>query len=211
MKKDYTDIIAIIDRSGSMQDMAVEVVGSFTKFVKDQQEEKGTCTLTLVQFDDAYEVNYIAKDINDVPDIKYIPRGMTAMYDAIGKTIISAGERLANMDEAERPKKVIVLIQTDGYENASKEYSASAIKKMITTQEKDYAWEFVFLGANINAKDTADMIGIKRANAMTYDPTAFGTKCAMASVSKNLKSFRSGSTASMSYDTSDYANQEAEQ
>jgi uncharacterized protein YegL len=207
MKKDYCHILAIIDRSGSMSGLEKEVIGGYNNFIKDQKNAPGTATLSLIQFDDRYEVNYEFKDVNDVPDLNndtYIPRGMTAMYDAIGKAIVSTGVKLSEMDESERPEKVVVLIQTDGMENASKEYGTKVIKDMIKEQEEKYSWDFVFLGANINAKDTACNIGINSAAAMTFGANSAGMTSAINSVSENLIKYRGGSKADMAYEEKDY-------
>ena len=211
MKKDYSHIVVIIDRSGSMAGLQDEVIGGFNNFLKDQKEVPGTATMTLVQFDDQYEVNYDFVDIQSVPDLNkdtYQPRGMTAMYDAIGKTINSVGAKLAAMDESERPEKVIVMIQTDGYENASQEFTQETIKSMIEEQKNKYSWEFVFLGANIDAVTTGVNIGIDKNKAMTYVANTMGTQFALRSVSENLCAYRTGVKSSMCYEEKDYAAQQ---
>jgi uncharacterized protein YegL len=212
MKENYCHIIAILDRSGSMSSLQDEVIGSFNNFLKDQKKAAGEATITLIQFDDQYEVNYAFRDVSNATDLNresYSPRGMTAMYDAIGRSISSAGAVLSKMDEHERPSKVVVLIQTDGFENASREYSSVAIKRMITEQTDKYSWEFVFLGANIDAKETAVGIGIKKENAMSYGFNAQDTVSAINSVSENLTNFRSCVKSSMGYTKADYAKQES--
>ena len=210
MKSNYCHIIGIIDRSGSMGGLEDEVIGGFNNFIKDQKEADGTATMTLVQFDDQYEVNYTFKDINDVPDLNretYQPRGMTAMYDAIGKTINSTGLALSIMDENDRPDKVIVLIQTDGAENASNEFRDDVVKDMIKEQESKFSWTFVFLGANINAKATASHLGINKKMSMTFAANSAGMTSALKSVSENLTAVRGGSKKDMSYELHDYASQ----
>ncbi len=207
MKKGYTHIVMIIDRSGSMYNLTNEVIGGFNSFVDDQKKAEGTATMTLIQFDNQYEVNCEFLDINEVPKIDYSPRGSTSMYDAIGKAIGTTGETLAGMDESERPEKVIVMIQTDGEENSSREYTGDSIKKMIKTQEGSYNWDFVFLGANINAKNTAINIGIKTSNAMTFAANSAGMASALHSVSENLTSVRGYTKSSMSYENKDYTAQ----
>ncbi len=200
MKKDYCDITMIIDRSGSMSTVKDEVIGSVKNFINDQKKVKGKATITMVQFDDQYQVDYNGIDIQDTPDFEFRPRGMTAMYDAIGRTIVSTGGRLAAMNEDDRPEKVVIMIQTDGAENASKEHTQGTVKKMIKEQEEKYSWEFVFLGSGIDAKQTASFIGIRPANAMTYTKTTD----AIGSLSKNLASFRTGSSTTMAYTQQDY-------
>jgi uncharacterized protein YegL len=210
LKKDYCHIVAIIDRSGSMGGLENEVIGGFNKFVSDQKEAPGTATLSLIQFDNEYEVNYEFIDIQNVPDLNgdtYIPRGMTAMYDAIGKAITSTGKKLSEMNENDRPDKVIILIQTDGMENASHEYNSQIIKNMIKEQEEKYSWSFVFLGANINAKVTASIIGINKKMSMTFAANSQGMTSAFNSVSENLTAVRGGFKGDMSYENKDYTAQ----
>jgi len=211
LKKDYYHIVGIIDRSGSMLSIRDEVIGGFNNFIRDQKKVEGKATMTLVQFDDEYLVNYEFIDIQNVADLNnetYVPRGMTAMYDAIGKTIVNTGIALSNMDENNRPEKVIVIIQTDGYENASQEYTSEVIKKMIKEQEEKYNWTFTFLGANINAKETANNIGINRKMSMTFAANSVGTSSAYNSVSENLTDVRCGTKLNMSYEDKDYSAQE---
>lgn len=203
MKNGYTHIVAIIDRSGSMGHLRNDVINGFDIFIKEQKEADGTATMTLVQFDDKYEVNYEFTDIQEVPKFEYYPRGYTAMLDAIGKAINATGISLDKMDESERPEKVVVMIQTDGEENYSKEYSASIIKEMITHQEEDYNWEFVFLGANIDVVDTAVTLGIKIDNAIKFANNNQGMTSAINSVSENLASYRCGAKSTMCYEQKD--------
>lgn len=202
MRKDYCDITFIIDRSGSMAGLRDDVIGSFNTFIDDQKKVKGEATFSLIQFDDQYEVDYEAVDIQDVKHLDrstYSPRGMTAMFDAIGKTITATGKRLSDMPEALRPEKVIMMIQTDGQENASFEYTSEIVKSLIKEQQDVYSWEFVFLGSNIDAVGAATNIGIKMGNSMTYANNMAGTTCAFASVSRNMASYRCGSKVDMSY------------
>lgn len=207
MKKGYTHIVMIIDRSGSMSGLKSDVVGGFNDFVDEQRKAEGTATMTLIQFDTTYAVNYEFKDIQDVPYIDYSTQGCTAMYDAIGKAINNTGVHLLKMAEEDRPEKVIVIIQTDGEENSSKEYTAYVIKEMIKTQENDYNWDFVFLGANIDSKTTAVNLGINYDNAMNFAPNSRGVRSAYQSVSENLTSVRRYDKADMRYENKDYTSQ----
>ena len=202
MKKDYCDITFIIDRSGSMGMLRDDVIGSFNTFIDDQKKVKGEATFSLIQFDDYYEPNYESVNIQDVNHLdrsSYSPRGMTAMFDALGKTITATGKRLSDMPEALRPEKVIMIIQTDGQENASFEYTSEIVKSLIKEQQDTYSWEFVFLGSNIDAVGAATNIGIKKGNSMTYASNVAGTQCAFRSVSENMTSYRCGSKVNMSY------------
>jgi len=206
MNKNYCDITVVLDRSGSMDCLKGEVIGAFNTFVDEQKKVEGEATFSLIQFDDRYEVNYEAIDIQKVEPLNedtYVPRGMTALYDAVGKAIISTGKRFSLMDESERPGKVIFLIQTDGEENASHKHSLKKVKSMIKEQQEKYSWEFVFLGSNIDAVSVATDIGIKQDRALKYANNAQGTSHAFMSVSNNLSSFRRGDKRDMSYEEKD--------
>ena len=202
MKNGYSDITVVLDRSGSMACLVDEVIGAFNTFVDEQQQVAGQASFSLVQFDDRYEVYLDAVDLAKVGRLDrttYVPRGMTALYDAVGRAIIATGKRLAAMDEAERPEKVVFLIQTDGEENASHEYDAATLQARIRHQQDKYAWEFVFLGANIDAGSVAEEIGIARDKALQYANNADGTRAAFAAVSDNLAGFRRGDRQHMAY------------
>ena len=202
MKNGYSDITVVLDRSGSMACLVDEVIGAFNTFVDEQQQVAGQASFSLVQFDDRYEVYLDAVDLAKVGRLDrttYVPRGMTALYDAVGRAIVATGTRLAALDEAERPDKVVFLIQTDGEENASHEYDAATLQAMIRHQQDKYAWEFVFLGANIDAGNVAEEIGIARDKALQYANNADGTRAAFAAVSDNLAGFRRGDRQHMAY------------
>jgi uncharacterized protein YegL len=205
MKKAYTDITFVLDRSGSMKAMKNEVIGGFNKFVSEQNDGVDECRISLIQFDDRYEVNYIATEVRDVVELNgstYIPRGFTALHDAIGKTIVSMGERFSSMDESNRPDKVILIIMTDGEENSSKEYDGAMIKSAIETQRKDYSWDITFMGTNQDAVLTATSLGILGSNAFTYGNSAGGASSAFDTITNNTKLYRSGIKSDMSFDTS---------
>ena len=202
MKNGYSDITVVLDRSGSMACLVDEVIGAFNTFVDEQQQVAGQASFSLVQFDDRYEVYLDAVDLAKVGRLDrttYVPRGMTALYDAVGRAIVATGTRLAALDEGERPDKVVFLIQTDGEENASHEYDAATLQAMIRHQQDKYAWEFVFLGANIDAGSVAEEIGIARDKALQYANNADGTRAAFAAVSDNLAGFRRGDRQHMAY------------
>ena len=153
MNPHLTEIAYILDRSGSMQPMQEPAVAAYNDFIKSQLDVPGEARLTLVQFDDAYEVHVSAKRIQDVPQLTaatYTPRGSTALLDAIGRTIKEINERINAMTEAQRPGKVIVTIFTDGMENASREYTKSHITDLIAIHRAK-GWEFLFLAANQDA------------------------------------------------------------
>jgi hypothetical protein len=191
--KDKTDITIILDRSGSMESVKSDTIGGFNSFLSEQQKIEGEASISLVQFDDQYEVVYSDKDIRNAPRLTeetFQPRGMTALYDAIGRTINSVGERLADLAEEERPDSVVFVILTDGFENASREFSAVKVNQMITHQRDTYKWEFIFIGANQDAIISAQAIGIGAHAALTYAANAEGTAEAFGSVAKNVASYR---------------------
>jgi len=206
MKEDLTDITLVLDRSGSMSRIKDDTIGGFNEFLEDQQKVEGEASFTLVQFDDEYERVHNALPIKDVPkldDNTFVPRGMTRLLDAIGKTIVITGQRLKEMKEEERPGRVIFVIFTDGGENDSQEFGGPEGKKevfnMIKHQTDKYKWEFVFLGAKQDAISVGGGLGLKASNAMRFGHTGGGIKKAFASVSKNLTGYRGMSAGDALY------------
>ena len=195
MKKGYTDINIILDRSGSMCSVLHDTIGGFNAFLAEQKRADGQASLTLTQFDNEYEVVYSGKDITEVADLDeetFVPRGMTALYDAIGRTVNATGERLAAMDEADRPENVIIVIITDGGENASREFRGLDVMEKTKHQTETYNWDFVFLGANQDAISVGAQLGVLGGNSLTYASNAQGTHEAFSSISKSMTSYRSG-------------------
>ena len=193
MKNGSSDITVVLDRSGSMSSLSDEVIGAFNSFVDEQKQVAGTAVFSLVQFDDQYEVYLDAVELGKVGHLDrttYVPRGLTALYDAVGTAIVATGKRLAAMDEAERPEKIVFLIQTDGAENASSRYDGRTIQAMIRHQREKYAWEFVFLGANIDAIETARHIGIDADHAADYCCDSAGTAVNYECLNKAVTAFR---------------------
>jgi hypothetical protein len=184
-KLSETEVVIVLDRSGSMCSIQDATVKGFNEFINEQKNAEGDAFVTLVQFDDRYELNYKSKPVNEVTKLvvgeTFIPRGMTALHDAIGKTI----------SELETDRDVTFVIITDGDENSSREYTGAAIKKMIKDSEKDKQWKFVYLGANQDAVIVAKNYGISGANALTYTADANHTTMAFANVSTNVSSLRS--------------------
>lgn len=192
-KINLTEIVVILDRSGSMSNMVQDVKGGFDKFVEEQSNLPGECLLTLVQFDTgAIETVYSAKDIRKVGKLELIPRGGTPLLDAIGKTINDVGGRLRITPEASRPERVLVLIITDGEENSSREFTKTKIKELVEHQSGKYQWEFMYLGANVDAFSEAVNYGILVANASNYTPQT--SKKMFGAVSLKAASYRSGGT-----------------
>ena len=184
-----TDITVVLDRSGSMQSTKSDTIGSFNSFLAEQRKVAGQATVSLVQFDDQYEPAYEGRPLDDAPDLTddtYVPRGMTALLDAIGRTIVRTDERFAK--QGNRAELVIFVIITDGHENASKEYDREKIFKMIRSHERDHNWQFVFLGANQDAIAEAGGFGIMADHAMTYSAKHLGV--AQSIMAKKMARYR---------------------
>jgi uncharacterized protein YegL len=149
--KNYTDLNIILDRSGSMSSIAKDMVGGIKTFLDKEKETGDDTKVSFYQFDDQYETIFVDKDIKDKINIDLVPRGSTALLDALGRTIVSVGEKLSKLDEKDRPNRVLFLVITDGYENASREFSSDVVKEKVKHQREKYAWDFVFLGAGEDA------------------------------------------------------------
>lgn len=206
MKENYTDINIVLDRSGSMDTIKSDTIGGFNSFLSKQKQVAGEATITLVQFDDIYEEVYKAIPLENAPllnDDTFIPRNTTALLDAIGKTIVETGKRLASMNDDERPDKVIFVILTDGLENASREYRIEQINQMISHQRDVYKWEFIFLGANQDAIATASNMGIAQTHALTYAANTIGTQKAFDAVAGHVAAYRANIAPSASFSDED--------
>ena len=192
--KNKTDITIILDRSGSMASVKDDTIGGFNNFLSEQQKVEGEAALSLVQFDDQYEVVYEDKDIqiaSTLTEATFQPRGSTALFDAVGRTVNSIGRRLAALPEEMRPDKVLVVIMTDGFENASREFTAAAISEIINHQRNVYSWEFMFIGANQDAVLSAREIGIPAAASLTYAANSEGMQAAYSLVAEKISNYRS--------------------
>lgn len=173
-KHNYTEIVCIIDRSGSMGAIKDDAIGGFNNFLESQKKLPGEASISLILFDHEYLMPIQNADLMSVEPLTektYAPRGTTALLDAVGKTINNLWNRLANMTEQERPDRVIVCILTDGYENASHEFSRSKIKEMIEYHQEKYQWQFLFLAANQDAFAEGAKIGIPRRMAYQFEST----------------------------------------
>lgn len=200
-----TELVYILDMSGSMRELARDTIGGYNSLL-DAQRKVGEAdpemkaSVTTVLFDDRYIILHDRKDIREVADItekEYCPRGMTAMLDAVGRTITHVGQELAAMPEAERPGLVSVTIVTDGYENASREYTWNAVQAMIREQREKYSWVFAFIGANIDVERASESLGIDSRLAKAYTASSAGTQSVYTSVSNGVTRMR-GVSASTS-------------
>ena len=177
MRKDLTEIIFILDRSGSMSGLEKDTIGGYNSFLEKQKDVKGEANVTTILFDTEYEVLHNGVDLKKIKPItakEYYVRGGTALLDAIGKSITDLGLRLKNTPEDKKPAKVIFVITTDGEENSSREYDQVKINEMITHQQKKYSWEFIFMGANMDAVKVATGMGMYAENAMKYEASPDG-------------------------------------
>ena len=191
--KNSTYIAIVLDRSGSMESIAKQTIQGFNAFLAEQKQVKGEAKISLVQFDHEYQEVYEAIDIHQAPDLNvetYEPRGMTALLDAIGKTIKSTKKIIDNLKDKQRPSKIIFVVITDGYENHSRHYSRRNIFEKISKLEGKHGWQFVFLGANQDAIAEAGRLGVKEQRAMTFAADAQGTSDVFFSLSHNISEFR---------------------
>jgi uncharacterized protein YegL len=188
-----TAIQLVIDRSGSMDIIKSDAQGAINSFIEDQRNEPGRCLLRLTDFDNEIRLIYPLGDIADAPAYELEPRAMTALYDAIGVSMVEFGRELEKMDEDDRPAHVIFVVVTDGQENCSREYrDPKVLRKMILRQTDQYGWNFVYLAANQDAVLKARDFGILEDSALTYSHTGAGAQSAMSSASYYASSVRSG-------------------
>lgn len=193
MKKDLTEIICVIDKSGSMGSKRSDAIGGFNRFLEDQKKEPGDAKFTLTLFDTEYKIVHNGTDIQAVSPLNeatYVPGGCTALLDAVGRTIDKVGERLTNTPENDRPERVIVVILTDGLENASKEYTRQQILDKITHQQEKYGWVFLYLGSDIQDVQFAQSVGV--ANVAFGNATGQGVMVNYVNTSKCVRGLRSG-------------------
>lgn len=195
MKTGITELVFILDKSGSMAGLESDTIGGFNAMLKKQQEEPGEAVVTTVLFDDNYELLHDRiniKGVKPITDKEYFVGGSTALLDAIGKTIHKIGSVQKHTSEEQKADKVLFVITTDGMENASHEYSSEKIKQMVERQKEKYGWEFIFLGANIDAVETAEHFGIRRDRAVTYNADRAGTMLNFSVISDTVSEFRVG-------------------
>lgn len=199
--KNITEIVCVLDRSGSMESIVDDAIGGFNTFLKTQKESPGEAVMSVVLFDDQYELLHSGKPLPAISRLDrqtYVPRGSTALYDAIGKTIDDVGERLARLAESERPNKVLFVILTDGHENASHKYTSQQIHQLITHQRNVYSWEFLFLAANQDAFVVSQGLGISGGNSLNFQATSQGTHGMYHKLAKAAINYRAMDSDNMS-------------
>ena len=197
-KQGLTEIIVVMDKSGSMNGIRDDAIGAFNTFLEDQQKEPGEARLTLTLFDTNYIIMQTRRDIQNVQKLDnstYAPGGFTALLDAVGRTIDEVGKRLADTAEEKRPERVVMAIITDGQENSSKEYNRKTVTDKIKLQEETYKWEVVFLAAGIQAMAEAQNIGIRASNCVGFEAgSAAAYTESVKSLSSNVGAYRRGVT-----------------
>lgn len=179
MKKDFTELVFILDRSGSMSGLESDTIGGFNGMIEKQKAEPGEANVTTVLFDDRYELIHQRLPLAAVQPLtgkEYYVRGCTALLDAVGRTIQDMANVQKHLPDDMKAEKVIFVITTDGLENASREFTYEKIKKMIEHQKEKYGWEFLFLGANMDAVSEARRFGISADRAVRYENDGRGVE-----------------------------------
>ncbi len=198
MKKGLTELVMILDRSGSMSGLEADTIGGFNGMIEKQKKEEGEAYVSVVLFDDQVEVLYDRVDIRKVEpmnDRQYYVRGCTALLDAVGGAIHHIGNVHKYAREEDVPEKTIFIITTDGMENASRQYTYDRVRQMIEHQKERYHWEFLFLGANIDAVKEAGRFGIHASRAVNFENDSAGTKLNYQVVSDVVRCARMASSA----------------
>ena len=178
MKNNITELVMILDKSGSMHGLEADTIGGFNAMIEKQKKVDGQCYVSCVLFDNEAEVIHDRVDINSIEPMTerdYVPGGCTALIDALGGAIKHIGNIHKYIREEDVPEHTIFVIITDGMENASHKYTSDKVKKMIKKKEKEHGWEFLYLAANINAVETGRVMGIKEGRAINYKASAKGT------------------------------------
>lgn len=212
VNQNLTEIIAILDRSGSMESSIDDVIGGFNSLVEKQRALPGECRVTLVIFDNLIDTLYEDVPIAEVQSLtreQFFARDFTALSDAVGSTIDRAGRRYASIPFERRPSKVVVFISTDGRENASKEYNTKQVREMIKHQQENYQWHVVFTGADIDSYDIGATLGVAGTTTINYGKSAMGVQTLYSVVSNKLGALRSNVIDSMDFSAEE--KQEVEQ
>ncbi|MBQ2798682.1 MAG: VWA domain-containing protein [Ruminiclostridium sp.] len=194
-KNNVTELVFILDRSGSMSGLEKDTIGGFNSMIEKQKKEDGLCYVSTLLFDDKCEVLHDRVKLGDVPvmtEDDYYVRGSTALLDALGGAIKHIGNIHKYARSEDVPEKTLFVITTDGMENASRKYTSERVKQIIERQQKKYGWEFIFIGANIDAVTTAKSYGIAPERAVNYTADSRGTNALFSSVGKAVKAVRRG-------------------
>lgn len=193
MRKNLTEIVFILDRSGSMSGLEADTIGGYNSLLEKQKKEEGEAIVSTVLFDDTQEVLHDRVDLDKmkpITDKEYYVRGCTALLDAVGGAIHHIGNVHKYAREEDRPEKTLFIITTDGMENSSRRYTYDKVKKMVERQKSKYGWEFLFLGANIDAIEVAARFGIGADRAVNYECDSIGTEVNYKVLSKAVSRVR---------------------
>lgn len=189
MRENLTEIVFVLDKSGSMSNLASDTIGGFNSLIEQQKQEDGEALVSTVLFNNCSRVIHDRVPIEEVEKLTsrdYVPSGSTALLDAVGDAISHIGNVHKYARSEDVPEKTLFVITTDGMENASRRYTLDEVKRKIERQREMYGWEFIFLGANIDAAQTASSMGISDEQAVNYVPDKAGTKVLYESVSKAI-------------------------
>ena len=195
MKKNTTELVFILDKSGSMSGLEADTIGGYNAMLAKQKNEEGEAAVTTVLFNHGIDLLHDrinVRGIAPITEMEYEVGGTTALLDAIGSSIQKIGNVQKRTSEAERAENVLFVITTDGMENASREYNYEKVKAMIEHQKVTYGWEFIFLGANIDALSTAAKFGIQEEFAVNYHADSEGTQANFEALNEAVTSFRQG-------------------
>ncbi len=198
MRKGLTEIVFILDRSGSMSGLEKDTIGGFNSLIQKQKKEKGQAYISTILFDDQCEVLHDRKDLKEIQPLTeedYYGRGCTALLDAIGGAIHHIGNVHKYAREEDRPEKTLFIITTDGMENSSRRYTYEKVKHMVERQKEKFGWEFLFLGANIDAGAEAERFGIRKDRAVNYHADHEGTAVNYRALSKAVSNVRNCKSA----------------
>ena len=194
MKKGYTHITVVLDKSGSMSSCLNDTIGGFNQFLKTQKEIEGEATVTLVQFNGNYDLAIDMSPLSNTDDLSkenYRPNGSTALLDAIGRTINRVEHQIEEKNGAQKPEKTIFVIITDGEENASREFTRDQIMQMINDHRTEMSWEFIFIGANQDAIQAGNSLGVRQGSSLNYTASSVGTQAMYSSLTRGMTSYRS--------------------
>ncbi len=198
MKKGLTEIVFILDRSGSMSGLESDTIGGYNSMIEKQKKEEGEALISTVLFDGQTDVLHDRVPLDKIDPItekEYYVRGSTALLDAVGGAIHHIGNVHKYAREEDVPEKTLFIITTDGMENSSRQYSYDRVKKMIEKQKEKYHWEFIFLGANIDAVSVADRFGVDRQHAVRYECDSAGTALNFQVMNKMVSCARGAKSA----------------
>lgn len=192
---DYTAIMLVVDRSGSMDLIRHSAQDTINEFIHGQKTEPGKRTIRIAHFDEEYETVCPSTPVAEMEPFQLSPRNVTALLDAMGRSITEFAEELAALPEPEQPAKVVLVVMTDGKENASVEYELDQVKELVQRQQTEHGWQILFLGANMDAVEVGTSMGVRRGQTMSYRATDYGTRSMGRAMGQSVNSYAAGSPA----------------